>query len=101
MENSLIDPKYLKFFIFAGKAIFTILNTVTGNRFTFRVQQLDEYGLKKDIWFVSVLSGSNNETDYTFLGTVKQDDMGYKYYVHSKKSRAAEDAPSVRAFIWF
>ena len=53
-------------FITAGNALFTLENTATGNRFTFRVRQPGD----DKPHFVSVLTGADNESDYTFLGTI-------------------------------
>ena len=53
-------------FILAGNAVFTVENTGTGNRFTFKVRKPDD----TKPHFVSVLTGPNNESDYAFLGTV-------------------------------
>ena len=53
-------------FITAGNALFTLENTATGNRFTFRVRQPGD----DKPHFVSVLTGADNESDYTFHGTI-------------------------------
>ena len=53
-------------FILAGNALFTVENTATGNRFTFKVRKPDD----DKPHFVSVLTGPDNEHDYAFLGTV-------------------------------
>jgi len=52
-----------KQFLLAGNAIFTIANP-KGNRYTFRVN----YSKKLKKHFVYLLTGSNNETDYTYMG---------------------------------
>lgn len=79
-------------FMLAGNALFTVENTATGNRFTFKVRQPDD----SKPHFVSVLTGPDNENDYAFLGTVF--DAGR--YQHGRRSRISEDAPSARAFQW-
>ena len=53
-------------FILAGNALFTVENAQTGNRFTFKVRKPDD----DKPHFVSVLTGADNEHDYSFLGTV-------------------------------
>ena len=79
-------------FILAGNAVFTVENTATGNRFTFKVRKPDD----TKPHFVSVLTGPNNESDYAFLGTVF---TPYRYH-HGRRSRIAQDAPSAKAFDW-
>jgi hypothetical protein len=79
-------------FILAGNALFTVQNTDTGNRFTFKVRKPDD----TKPHFVSVLTGSDNESSYSFLGTV----FDPCHYRHGRRSRISEDAPSARAFDW-
>ena len=79
-------------FMLAGNALFTVQNTATGNRFTFKVRKPDE----TKPHFVSVLTGSDNESSYSFLGTV----FDPHHYRHGRHSRISEDAPSARAFDW-
>ena len=79
-------------FILAGNALFTVQNTDTGNRFTFKVRKPDD----TKPHFVSVLTGSDNESGYSFLGTV----FDPRHYRHGRRSRISEDAPSARAFDW-
>jgi len=79
-------------FILAGNALFTVQNTATGNRFTFKVRKPDD----TKPHFVSVLTGSDNESSYSFLGTV----FDPRHYRHGRRSRISEDAPSARAFDW-
>ena len=53
-------------FVTAGKAIFTVSNP-QGVRYTFRVKLPKE---PRGEFFASVLFGSNNETDYVYVGMV-------------------------------
>lgn len=87
-QHKLENPKE---FIFAGKAIFTIQNENTGNRFTYRVKQADN----KPVWFVSLLNGSDNNSNYTYIGTVFNTDFRW-----TKKSNVTPDATSFKAFDW-
>jgi hypothetical protein len=81
-------------FILAGNARFTLVSGKTGARFTFRVARAKD--ADRRLWFVSVLSGPNNEADFSYLGLIG-DDRSFRL---TKKSRASADAPSVRAFAW-
>lgn len=87
-----------KQFIFAGNAYFTVRNSKTGNRFTFRVgkpkiQRID----KQEAHFVSVLTGPQNTDDYSFLGTI----FNQSFYKYSIKSRVDEKAQSQKVWAWF
>jgi hypothetical protein len=81
-------------FILAGNARFTLVSGKTGDpegKASARAKDAD-----RPLWFVSVLSGPNNEADFSYLGLIG-DDRSFRL---TKKSRASADAPSVRAFAW-
>src|SRR5689334_10032248 len=77
----------------AGNARFTIRNVATGGRFTYRVRA----HATAPILFVSVLSGPENDGDYSYIGFVRNG----LFFHGGAKSRAKENAPSVVAFGWF
>lgn len=79
-------------FALAGNCTFTVKSKKTGNHFTFRVERPDE----KAPHFVSVLTGPENTSDYSFLGTI----FDGATYRHGKKSRITTDAASAKAFDW-
>jgi hypothetical protein len=86
-----LKKEYLEKFILGGRALFTIKNEQTGNRFTYSVVKPND----ETPYFVKVLRGANNETDYSFIGSVFRNSTSAKY-VHSKKSKVSEDAQSVK-----
>jgi hypothetical protein len=93
----LLPSKAVMKYITAGNATFT-LESPTGNRFTYKVTQKSgtEDSPAGPFYFVSVLAGPDNVTDYTYIG----------YIVHNKffwgaKSRLSAGVQSVRAFKWF
>lgn len=90
MTTAPLDPANARRFILAGNARVTLESVKTGARFTFRVRQKDD-----GFYFVSVLTGSDNEADYTYLGTIR----GGRY-AHGRKSRICAAAPSAKAFEW-
>lgn len=94
-ETSELVGEVAKVFILAGNATFTLVSKKTGVRFTYRVRASKSGGPR---YFVSVLTGSNNESDYEYLGTIFPE--GLRYY-HGKKSRISPTAPSAKAFEWF
>ncbi len=73
MSKRLNNSDSLKF-IFAGNSTFTLLNSETENRFTYRVKKAKDCNL----FFVSVLTGPDK---YSYLGTVSNGN-----YKHGKKS---------------
>lgn len=90
--SSLQDGTIAKRFLLAGNAMVTLVSKRTGVRFTFRVRASDD----GNCHFVSVLTGPNNNTDFSFLGTI----FGKKNYAHGRKSRILPTAPSAKAFAW-
>ena len=96
-----LTSETLKNFIFAGTAVFTVVNENTGNRFTFRVRKAGwgTSNVKSDIFYISVLTGSDNNSCYTFLGSY----FGGKNqtYRHSPKSKIGSLSTSNKVIEWF
>jgi hypothetical protein len=87
-------------FVFGGNATFTLAGKT--ERYTFKVTALKEArqdGLK--IWFVSLLRGPDNESDYTYMGVLKMTSYDAPSFHRTAKSRVAETAQSWVAFKWF
>lgn len=79
-------------FVLGGNATFTILNAETGNRFTFKVvRPTDDHP-----HFVRVLTGPDNEGDYSFLGTIFEK----KTYRHGSRSPISQGSQSAKVFSW-
>ncbi len=88
-----------KAFILGGKATFTVENEATGKRFTFKVTAKKNDNGTVGIYFVKVLTGSDNENSYTYLGTISARTETYDL---GSKSPIGPDATSHKAFeyIW-
>jgi hypothetical protein len=93
-----LEPLFRKPYILGGKAIVTVVNPDSGNRFTYRIKSKDVGTAEapRTIYFVGVLTGPDNTEDYSYLGTIFEGDR----FVHGKKSRITPDAPSAKAFAW-
>lgn len=93
----------IKEFCLAGNARITIVGTAT--RFTYKISVCKD---NDKLWFVAVLTGSDNEQDYTYLGTIRAylgtvrecPGINYEYY-HGVKSRIDNFARGAIAFRWF
>lgn len=79
-------------FMMAGNALFTIKNTKTGNRFTFKIRKAKD---SDDIFFVSLLNGSDNYSNYSYMGIIR----GLEF-LRTAKSKITESATSFKAFSW-
>jgi hypothetical protein len=67
--------QHIRNFLFGGEAIFTLVSKKTGERKTFRVERAADADKPSDAfqrWFVSLLVGPENTTDYRYLGLVFQ-----------------------------
>jgi len=93
------DKAAIRRFLLAGNAYFTLRSLTTGSRFTFRVSRADGEDAGRP-WFVALLRGASNESDYSYLGTIFPAGTGFRF-VHGRKSKISKDAPSARAFEWF
>lgn len=91
-EGKITDPGL----IFAGNAVFTALNSETGNRFTYRIRISPDDPPRNRVHFVQVLTGPDNMNNYTFIGTL----FGRGTYRHSPKSPISDRAQSVRVISW-
>jgi hypothetical protein len=63
-----MDAKTARRFVTAGHAIFTVANA-TGDHYTYRVTRR-EFADERVLYFVGLLTGPNNDSDYTYLGVL-------------------------------
>jgi hypothetical protein len=107
-------------FITAGNATFTLRSMKTGMRFTYRVSRVCCDSCKRDFagrkqvgckvcpchakaegqHFVGVLTGPNNEQDYSYVGMLGIGPDG-AHFRTTRNSRCDSSAPSVVALTWF
>jgi hypothetical protein len=86
-------------FILGGRAIFTVANP-QGDRFTFKVTRKDPQPGSRftdPTYFVALMTGSNNETDYTYLGILKAQTGTV---ILTKGSQFAADHLAVKVAQW-
>ena len=89
-ETHLIDHASALDFILAGNSTFTILSKKTETRFTFKITND-----KKNVnhYYVNLMNGSNNETDYIWLYDIYLDG-GFPTLSHKKKWGLNNEQPS-------
>jgi len=81
-------------FVRAGRAVFTV-GSPKGQHYTYRVvhKTSAKYG---DSWFVYVLTGRDNEGDYTYVGV-----LNWREHVHlTRASKYRPDSQPVKVFNW-
>lgn len=83
-------------FVFAGRATFTVANA-SGEHLTFRVRRSEPRdGYDRPAFWAYVLTGPDNENDYTYLGRL--DESGRVTLTNA--SRFTADARPVRVLSW-
>lgn len=95
LKGRLTTAEAMRSFALAGNATLTIRSEKTDARFTYRIQACKDQ-TAKGLSFVSLLSGPDNEGDYSYLGTIRDG-----RFFHGKKSRVSAVAPSVVGFAYF
>ena len=85
-------------FILAGNAIFTLVFLDTDTRYTYRVRKA--YAREDELprWFVSLLTGSDNESSYTYIGMIFSNEAGKTYFSLTRKSHLPFTSPPVVGF---
>ncbi len=83
-------------FILAGKAIFTVSNG-KGEHYTFKVKHKEGSNQYAPAWFVSLLTGPNNEADYTYLGMLDAETGEVRL---TKASKYNNDSTPVKVVRW-
>lgn len=82
-------------FALAGKSTLTLVSVKTGTRFTYRITVSPD----GQAYFVALLSGPDNNADYSYLGRISRG----VFWLGRKVPRAGDiskDAPSAKAFDW-
>jgi len=95
-ESKIESAKDAVRFIYGGSALFTIVSTATGKRFTFKVRGPHKVGQKTAMRFVRVLSGPDNTSSYTYIGYLHAQSKGV---VNSGKAGKPE-SPGYKALNW-
>lgn len=103
--RGLLAPGKRLAYLLAGDAVFTVKSLSTGTRFTYQFQRADG---PRPLWFVRLLAGPDNRSDYQYLGIVTpRNSVGYTpgrttffRFALTAKSRCIFEAPSVRAISW-
>jgi hypothetical protein len=82
-------------FCLAGKAHITLVSLKTQARYTYKITGKDD----GKVFFVSVLYGSDNESDYSYLGCIFPGEEGKPArFRWTKKSKLQPDDVRVKAF---
>jgi len=85
-------------FALAGNATITLVSRASGVRFTFRIKCPTDSEGQRDgsIHFVSLLRGTDNENDFSYIGYIRRG----VFFHGGTKAKVSIDGASVKAFMW-
>lgn len=100
--------------IMGGKAVITVKNTQTQNRFTYKIKRMktgdvrNQADRRNALRFISAFNGKNNETDYKYFGYFKilgsidffGNAASFEYHYSNDKAKISRDSQSVKVFEW-
>jgi|SRR5271163_195999 len=93
-QGAITDPKLALAFILAGKATVTFRSISSGSRFTYKIKAAPKRNENDaQTWFVSLLNGPDNTTDYIYIGIIRNNE-----YIWTSKARVGKQTPSVLGF---
>lgn len=90
--NTITDAKT---FCLAGNATITLESLKTSAHYTFKIREKSEEG-RPTVWFVNLLRGPDNESDYMYMGLIRDGRFSL-----TKNSKVSIDALSFKAFNYF
>lgn len=89
LENGTLEVRE---FIFAGNSLFTVRRESDKTRFTYRVIE----SKNKEVFFVRLLTSSDNDGGYAYLGFIRKSDRIFRT---SSKSSITPEAPGYKLFL--
>lgn len=96
-DYQLSGVEKIRAFIFGGNSIFTLANKEKGTHCTYKVTCKKEPG--RTVYFVQVLSGPDNTSDYSYIGYCTSD-KAQKIWTKKDATQYTDNAPSVIGFNW-
>lgn len=92
-RHQITDREAMKRFATAGRARITLVSARTGDRFTYEVKRKKG---EEDFFFVSVLTGPDNTSSYSYLGC-----LTHGQFRDDRRMRIGAGAASRQGFKWF
>lgn len=103
-RGQLSTPAALRRYVLGGHGVVTLLSKRTGRRFTYKLTE--PRNRAEGRLFISVLTGAENSSDYTWLGTLFSEPSRWRgrdyppRWSHSNRSAISDQAPSAKAAAW-
>lgn len=101
MQTDLFEGKFVNAqdavkFMYAGRAVFTLVSVRTGIRYTYKIKTGTVNNKPTPVLFVHVLSGPDNTHSYSYIGYIKRDRLGELL----SGNKGHGDALSFKALAW-
>jgi len=92
----------IKPFILGGNATLTLKSLASGGHYTYRIVQAKnkDTGKPERRYFVSLLVGPDNTSNYEYMGLVEHHASGELGFRLTKASKTSYEAASTRGFMW-
>lgn len=82
-------------FVLAGKATMTVSNG-RGDHYTYRVEKVENKN-RPTMWFANLLTGPDNEDDYTYLGVVDPNTLAVR---PTRATRLGPETTPFKVLAW-
>lgn len=102
MRHTLLTFEEIERFTLAGNATLTLVSKKTGKRYTFKVNKPNDWRAERPIWFVSVLKGADNTSDFGYIGEIRRNSVAAGTTVYNQGRKCWRDwYAASEAFEWF
>lgn len=88
-----INPNNVAKLTLAGNSTITLCSEKTGNHYTYKVKKAED----NNLWFVSLLTGRNNDSDYNYIGIYTKE----RGFTTTAKTRLSKGCTPIQAVDYF
>lgn len=88
-----INPNNVAKLTLAGNSTITLCSEKTGNHYTYKVKKAED----NNLWFVSLLTGRNNDSDYNYIGIYTKE----RGFTTTAKTRLSKGCTPIQAIDYF
>ena len=100
-ERQLHGFEDIRRFVSGGKALFTIRSIATGKRHTYKLKrQLDQNEMPTGSFYVSILFGPDNYSNYLYLG-MADENLNFRTTAGTKLKKDGKEVAAIAYFLRF
>lgn len=90
-----MEAQHILKLLFAGKSTITFKSKATSKHYTFKIRKAPKAFKDERLFFVSVLNGPDNSSDFAYVGMVNSET---KYFGTTTRSRYTTESTCFKAF---